>query len=102
VSEDNQQEKNQEKKVPCESLEEFSKRVGLKYVKEKAGGEQFLGYPGGNLSHERPKESGETLEQFSKRVGLKYVREHEGQEFSPYHGPRKAPSAPLPESDRST
>jgi hypothetical protein len=102
VSEDNQQEKNQEKKVPCESLEEFSKRVGLKYVKEKAGGEQFLGYPGGNLSHERPKQSGETLEQFSKRVGLKYVREHEGQEFSPYHGPRKAPSAPLPESDRST
>ena len=102
MSEDNQQEKNQEKKVPCESLEEFSKRVGLKYVKEKAGGEQFLGYPGGNLSHERPKQSGETLEQFSKRVGLKYVREHEGQEFSPYHGPRKAPSAPLPESDRST
>ena len=101
MSEDNQQEKNQEKKVPCESLEEFSKRVGLKYVKEKAGGEQFLGYPGGNLSHERPKQSGETLEQFSKRVGLKYVREHEGQEFSPYHGPRKAPSAPLPKSDRS-
>ena len=102
MSEDNQQEKNQEKKVPCESLEEFSKRVGLKYVKEKAGGEQFLGYPGGNLSHERPKQSGETLEQFSKRVGLKYVREQGGQEFSPYHGPRKAPSAPLPESDRST
>jgi len=101
MSEDKHQAKNQEKK-PQESLEEFSKRVGLKYVKEKAGGEQFLGYPGGNLSHERPKESGETLEQFSKRVGLKYVREHEGQEFSPYHGPRKAPSAPLPESDRST
>jgi hypothetical protein len=46
---------NQDKK-PQESLEEFSKRVGLKYIREK-GGVQFCPYTGGNLMHKRPKPS---------------------------------------------
>jgi hypothetical protein len=56
MNEDNHQEKNKEKK-PRESLEEFSKRVGLKYNRREKGGQQFGAYPGGNLSHKRPKKT---------------------------------------------
>jgi hypothetical protein len=41
MSEDNHPEEKEEKKPHQESLEEFSKRVGLKYVREK-GGVEFL------------------------------------------------------------
>jgi hypothetical protein len=37
---------------PHESLEEFSKRVGLKYIREK-GGVEFCPYHGGNLLRKR-------------------------------------------------
>jgi len=56
MSEDNQQEKNKDKK-PQESLEEFSKRVGIKYIKGEKGGQQFGAYPGGNLLPKKPKQS---------------------------------------------
>jgi hypothetical protein len=49
-----QQEKNQEKRR--ESLEQFSKRVGIKYNRRK-GGLQLGAYPGGNLLHKRPKKA---------------------------------------------
>jgi len=44
------------KKEQRESLEEFSKRVGTKYIREK-GGQQFGAYPGGNLLPKRPKKA---------------------------------------------
>jgi hypothetical protein len=56
MSEDNHQEKNQEKNLPRESLEEFSKRVGLKYVREK-GGQEFTPYHSSHLSKPKPKQS---------------------------------------------
>ena len=56
MSEDNQPEKNEEKK-PRESLEEFSKRVGLKYVRSKGGGVQLGAHPGGNLLPKKPKQN---------------------------------------------
>jgi hypothetical protein len=40
MCQDNQQEKTQDKKR-LESLEEFSKRVGLKHIKGEKGGVQF-------------------------------------------------------------
>ena len=57
MSEDNPQEKNKDKK-PKESLEEFSKRVGLKYVREK-GGMEFVPYHGPRRTLHVEEETGE-------------------------------------------
>jgi hypothetical protein len=51
MSEDNQQEKK-----PRESLEEFSKRLGLKHIKEE-GGVEISPYHGVNLLPKRPKQA---------------------------------------------
>jgi hypothetical protein len=48
---------NNEEKKPRESLEEFSKRVGLKYVRSKGSGVQLGAYPGGNLLPRKPKKA---------------------------------------------
>jgi hypothetical protein len=45
MSEDNHQEKNQEKKLPRESTDEFCKRLGIRIVNEK-GGVEFVPYRG--------------------------------------------------------
>jgi hypothetical protein len=52
-NEDNQQ-KNQEKKLPRESFEEFCKRLGIKLVRVEKGGQEFAPFHGGNLSHKKP------------------------------------------------
>jgi hypothetical protein len=68
-------ENNQKK--PRESLEEFSKRVGLKYVK---GGQEFS--PGGNLLPKKPKQR-ESFAEFCKRLGIKHNSKQGGVEFIP-------------------
>ena len=55
MSEDKHQEKNKDKK-PQESIEEFCKRLGIKYNTSR-GGEQLGAYPGGNLLHKKPKKT---------------------------------------------
>jgi hypothetical protein len=52
MSEDDHQEKK-----PQESIEAFCRRLGIKLHRGEKGGEQFLGYSGGNLLHKRPKKA---------------------------------------------
>jgi hypothetical protein len=48
------EEKNQEKRPPCESLEEFCKRLGIKYNTRQNGGMEFSPYHGGHHSDKKP------------------------------------------------
>ena len=57
-----------------ETLEEFSKRVGLKYVRGKGSGVQLGAYPGGNLLPKKPKQP-ESTEEFCKRLGNTHEQE---------------------------
>jgi hypothetical protein len=56
MSEDNHPKNNPEKNQQ-ESIEEFCKRVGLKYIKGEKGGMEFSPCHGGNLLHKRPKKT---------------------------------------------
>ena len=56
MSEDNHQEKSPATKRR-ETLEEFSKRVGLKYIKGEKGGQEFSPFHGGNLLDKKPKKT---------------------------------------------
>jgi hypothetical protein len=42
----NNEDKNQEKKPPRESFEEFCKRLGIKLVRGEKGGQEFSRYRG--------------------------------------------------------
>jgi len=54
MSDDDHQERNQEKK-PRESIEEFCARLGVKLHRSEKGGVEFAPFHGGNLLHKRPK-----------------------------------------------
>ena len=81
-----------------ETLEEFSKRVGLKYVRSKGGGVQLGAHPGGNLLPKKPKQP-ESIEEFCDRLGIKRNNRKGGQQFGAYPGGNLLPKKPKQNSN---